>query len=857
VHDNATTDLYTGAVNAWNDLGLTGKGLTVGIIDTGIDYYHADFGGTGAAAYAADDSTVVETGSFPTVKVVGGYDFVGDAYNADNTSATYDPIPHPDADPLDCSAAGHGTHVAGTAAGAGVLADGSTFTGPYNATTISSHTWNVAPGAAPEASIRAYRVFGCDGSANDDVILAAIDRAVSDGVNVISMSLGSTWGNATDPLQVALDNASKAGVLSVVAAGNEGSNAYMVGGPSTANSVLSVAATDTSSATLPAVSITGDITMSAQNSNEFTFPAGAISGTLVDVGLGCSDADFAPAAGKIAVAHRGSCTRVERAVHATNAGALAVVFINNAAGYPPVEGPIDGATVPFVGVPASAGSSFVDGAAITLAASAPISNPAYTNFASFSSNGPRQDSAAKPDISAPGVSILSAAVGTGTSGELLSGTSMATPHAAGLALLVRQAHPTWSPAAVKGALMSTANPAAVGDWNVRRGGTGMVSARNATDTVAYFSTRDGRDNLSFGFRQLSGPWSETRTIRLTNTSNTTITYDLSTQLDTLGLSGFAARLEPSVARVEAHGTKEIEVTLRIRDPQHLPDALSDDAGGLSTISGLLIATPRSVATGVYTLRAALLLVPYGVSDIQARAVESHDAVSAIRVTNKGVHSGTVDTYAWIGTDRRGDAPSALVPDLRDVGVQSFAIAPGVDLAVFSISLYNTVATHPTNEYDLVLDTTGDGVPDFYVITADNGLYTAGTPDGLLASFVFDSSFNLIDELTASAPANGSTIEVPLILQDIGSPSGSVAVEVDGWTVLSNDAPDVMTTEFTPSNIGVSNGDFVALEPGARATVPVSINRAAARQQGILGWLVVSLDDAAGASEVDRVSLRND
>ena len=186
--DNAASNTYTGVPQAWQALGLTGKGMTIGIIDDGIDYYHADFGGTdGAAQYAADDPTVIEPGTFPTAKVVGGYDFVGDAYDAEpgpGESAT----PVPDPDPLACGE--HGTHVSGTAAGAGVLADGTSFTGPYNATTLTDHSFAVAPGSAPEASIRMYKVFGCDGSVNDDIILAAIDKAVADGVSVISMSLG-------------------------------------------------------------------------------------------------------------------------------------------------------------------------------------------------------------------------------------------------------------------------------------------------------------------------------------------------------------------------------------------------------------------------------------------------------------------------------------------------------------------------------------------------------------------------------------------------------------------------------------------------------------------------------------------
>ena len=200
--DNSYAMPLQGAPQAWTSTGALGQGTKIAVIDTGIDYTHANFGGPGTVS-AYDDAHAAEASDadpalFPSTKVVGGFDLVGDAYNADDDATS---TPQPDSNPLDCE--GHGSHVAGIAAGYGENSDGSTFIGSYDNTTPSS-SMEIGPGMAPEAEIYASRVFGCNGSST--VITAALDKAAdpddngdpTDHVDVVNMSLGSTFGSADD-----------------------------------------------------------------------------------------------------------------------------------------------------------------------------------------------------------------------------------------------------------------------------------------------------------------------------------------------------------------------------------------------------------------------------------------------------------------------------------------------------------------------------------------------------------------------------------------------------------------------------------------------------------------------------------
>ena len=601
-----------GAPQVWaGALGVHGEGIRVAIIDTGIDYTHADFKGPGTpAAYQAalaTDTAPADPSLFgpnaPRVK--GGIDLVGDDYNADPNSAGYQPVPHPDPNPLDCN--GHGTHTAGTAAGSGVLSTGAAYTGSYDANTVAGNNWNVGPGVAPKADIYSIRVFGCEGST--DVVVDAIEWAVENGMHVINMSLGSPYGGADDPDAIAADNAAKDGVIVVASAGNNGFSPYLVGDPSTSSRAISVAANDATASfpganvalstgsTVQAVEANGISVAGLTNVQVVVLPDGAGG-----ISLGCDPNEYVTAgvSGKIAVVKRGTCARVARAIFGQEAGAVAVIMVNNATTFPPLEGQITNdpdtgqqftVTIPFLGVPSTKGATLLaaNGGTATLT-DTQLPNPGFLAPASFTSGGPRSgDSALKPDVTAPGVGVVSAGMGTGNGPATLSGTSMSSPHTAGAAALVRQAHPTWKKVEYwKAALVNTADPTLVQPYATQVSGAGLVQVQSAaaTQVVAYVGNETA--TVNYGFAELLNDFSKTKTVTLKNFGSSSVTFDIGHTED----SGDPHSLSlPGSVSVPAKGTAQIDVTLTV------PAATTGDSSAFHDVAGLITFAPESGLSG--------------------------------------------------------------------------------------------------------------------------------------------------------------------------------------------------------------------------------------------------------------------
>jgi subtilisin family serine protease len=889
-----------GTPAVWQALGLHGEGIKVGIIDSGIDYTHANFGGPGTIA-AFEAAHAAETLPAPAAlfgpaapRVKGGVDLVGDNYNADPNSASYQPIPHPDSNPLDCSASsgnvGHGSHVAGTAAGSGVLATGATYTGPYNASTIASNSWKVGPGVAPKADLYAIRVFGCDGST--DVVVDAIEWAMNNDMDVINMSLGSSFGSKDSPDAVATTNAAKAGVVVVVSAGNAGANPYIVGSPGTADGAITVAASDPTSSFPGAVFTlnTGGATLAAQNSNgaslgAVTYPIVVLRNADGSVSLGCDPNEYLAAgvAGKLVVTQRGTCARVARAVYAQKAGAAAAALIDTSTGYPPYEGAITSnpdtgeaynVTIPFFGLRGLAATATSDGGRLAAASSVSatatqLPNPNFLGFASFTSAGPRTgDSGLKPDVTGPGVAIVSTASGTGTGGQTLSGTSMAAPHVAGVAALTRQAHPLWKVDAIKAAIVNTGDPAQVKAYKTSRGGTGLVQPAKSTAVQVVAFADDGRfsSTLDFGFQEINRDFNESRKIVLRNFGSTASSFNVAEVLP--AGSPHSVRLGRTSITVPARGSAEIEVGLNVP----VATAGASNGAGLSfkEVVGLIQFTPTSAASnsGV-VLNVPYYLVPRPLSNIATSigSLRGKNPSTFAKVTNRqGAIAGDADFYAWGLGDQR--ATGRASNDVRAIGIQSFPFDATGDtqLMVFAVNTFNRWSNASVNEFDIYVDVDGDGVDDYIVFAADQGSITAGDFNGRLGSFVYSlRSGALFLDFLASAPTDSSTALLPVLSSRLclpNEPCLSTANPRITYHAVSYDlinggvdtvAGSAKYNVWAPS---ISQGGFTTVPAGGTDTsVAIAVNSAEWKRTPAKGLMVVTLDNKSGEGEAQVIPVR--
>ncbi|MFD4691257.1 S8 family serine peptidase [Streptomyces sp. NPDC058463] len=553
VQPDAKVRMYTdtsvpliGAPEVWKrkdpgGKGADGSGVTVAVLDSGVDYSHPDLGGGFGEGH----------------KVVAGHDFV----NGDD-------------DPMDDN--GHGTHVAGIIAGKAAARGGVT-------------------GVAPGAALTAYKVMNANGEGITSDIVAGIEAAIDPAnphrADVINLSIGG-YGDGSDPLGLAATAATRAGVVVVAAAGNEGPGSGTVGSPAAADGVIAVGAS-VSGLRLPgAVYRDGGKVQTYRGVLSANPPANPLTTELVDVGQGApEDWDRAgDVEGKavrldIPVAQQVqdvTTWEIEQAREAERRGAVALVGGSSGGGpvlsvpegrtadTDPLRLPADSAGVKDSGDSMRMDSVVMLGVDSTqyaeLSARLGAGKVEITltgtdvtdRIPSFSSRGPDLGWNLRPDLVAPGYDILSTVPKAlyAPGHYRMSGTSMAAPHVAGAAALIRQLHPEQTPDQVRSDLVGATKK--VEDGEPTSYGSGRLDLPAAAD-AADAGLTTSPSSLSYGLADTAGPSvGGTRKLTVNNASDKTRSVRLR-------VSGDAA-VSPRTLRVPAGGSAVATVTVRADRP---------------------------------------------------------------------------------------------------------------------------------------------------------------------------------------------------------------------------------------------------------------------------------------------------
>ncbi|HEX2123137.1 MAG TPA: S8 family serine peptidase [Thermoanaerobaculia bacterium] len=918
---NAGSVPFIGAPAAWvaGSGANSGTGIRIGIIDSGIDYIHTNMGGPGAG-YAANNTKIVgdTPGIFPGAKVAGGWDFAGDTYDAGGaTAAIRTPVPDPD--PMDCG--GHGSHVAGSAAGYGVRPDGSTYPGPYDGTTPFG-SLKIGPGVAPGAQLYALRVFGCSGSTL--LTVAAIEWATdpngdgdfSDRLDVVNMSLGAAFGSSFDASTVATQNASLAGVIMVVAAGNNGDTHYTVGSPGTAARAVTVAASQDDG--MPGLRVNGPAAIAGLK------PMGKSSGwggALTDPGVTADVVATVPAdacntvtnlaavAGKIAFIDRGgtapggaACGFELKAKNAQNAGAVGVIIGNVPTSANPLvpitmgASAIGGVTIPAAQlglgaaneIRAQLASGLVNA---TLLRSATASLPAIGDLAaSFSSRGIRRgDNVLKPDISAPGVAIESTLVGSGTNAFDNNGTSMATPHVAGMMALLRQLHPDWSVEELKALAMNTAAHdlflginQAPPRYGVARAGAGRANLGSASSAsvVAMNTQGDGSVSVSFGAVEVVGTYSATKTIQVVNKGAVDETYNVSL-FTTTDVPGVSYSLPGGGSITVGAGetvTLPVQLSATASAMTHALDptmsATQTNTGGtvlnrtyLSEESAYVVLTPSAGPTLRVPVHAVVRPASAMATTQTAFALAGASGTTPLNLAGSHVNMGTtlpvqqrslVSAFELAGTSPNITAASSAArraADIKAVGVSSDAKQRGTTTGAviyFGISTHGKWSTLFDVEFDIFIDRNRDGVEDvvFFNTTQSNGqnrLDVHGTSVLTLPAqtTVPGSVFSFVGGVNPSldtVPYNSNVIVLAVRAQDLGvtAATGRFNYRITTFARGLSGSVDTFRGSYDPLrpglnfNVGFTGAPlFLDLNGGAFNVAYNTADHAANASQGIL------------------------
>jgi minor extracellular serine protease Vpr len=537
------------ATQAWQSGGgpaSAGEGIKIAIVDSGIDIRHPCFADAGYAS-----QTQLGDRRFTNNKVIAAKVFNNKTPQQKYTAEAID---------------SHGTHVSGTAACN--FATPATFSGvdiPYDMS-----------GVAPRALLGNYNVFPSDtGSARSEDIVNALESAYADGFDIANMSLGGGANGMQDLLTVAVDNLDQANMVVAVAAGNSGPGHFTIESPGSAARALTAGSSTVPHFVGAPVTVGGTTHGAASGefavvASDLTAPLAVVTGTTNGLSTACSALNVT-LSGAIALVTRGDCAFSVKIRNAQSAGAIAVLVANNQQGDPiamATDGTPNQPTIPAYMVSLGAGQAILgsNGAATTIGASQSYFLTTNVDFmAGSSSQGPTDvDFRVKPDVVAPGVNVLSSIPVAFCEGEpcfaFFNGTSMATPHLAGSAAIVRWLHPQLDASEVRSSIVNTSDQGVLKTFDTgaivtdpQVGGAGrdnLLSAVNARVALAPVS-------VSFGTVPAGSGQSRTVNVEVTNLGSAG-TFALSVGA---GGGGVAFSVSPASLTLGSGETGTVAVTM--------------------------------------------------------------------------------------------------------------------------------------------------------------------------------------------------------------------------------------------------------------------------------------------------------
>jgi hypothetical protein len=456
---------------------------------------------------------------------------------------------------------------------------------------------------------------------------------------------------------------------------------------------------------------------------------------------------------------------------------------------------------------------------------------------------------------------------------------MAAPHVAGVAALVRESRPGWSVEDVSAAISNYADPSEVVGYRLTRGGTGLVDTAESVnadivalgdpveatvdDTAATFMTA----TLSYGFDELDSSYSATKTLTVRNHGESEATLQLGSAPSPQSVGGTSVSFSSGSVTVPAGGSAAVDVTLGVPANVGTSSPSVTDPFKFKEASGNVTLT-----SGETVLRVPYLLVPRALSDIETSldgplTTNGETRKQTATVTNDdGTLTSAADVYAW-GLEDPDDVNEAALGgsgyDVRAVGVQSFDAAGfgksfrGDRLVVFAINNWSRWSTAAVNEWDINVDTNGDGAPDYIVVAVDSGAIRTGSFNGVLEVFFVNVATNQLfaSGFNASAPTDSSTLLLPIFASDIGLSNSNRSFTYDTISFsLEGAGIDVVdgTASFNAYRPSITTGQFVVVPPGGSARFNVEIDTGEWKKTPAKGLMVVAIDNAAGVPEAQLV-----